>query len=82
MIYIIYILLGVDSFSILFNHRSFQKLAVSPGVLIVFWKEGSPERMGKCPLEYGWLRNPFRATLKRTPLLVAFCGGNHPSRVS
>ena len=29
-------ILGVDSFSILFNHRSFQKLAVFPGFLAVF----------------------------------------------
>ena len=27
--------LGVDSFSILFNHRSFQKPAVSPWILLV-----------------------------------------------
>ena len=34
------------------DHGSFQKpIAVSPGVLMVFWKEGSLERMGKCPLE-------------------------------
>ena len=45
------IVLGVDSESILFNHRSFQKPAVSPGVLMFFWKEVSLERMGKCPLE-------------------------------
>ena len=45
--------LGVDSFSILFNHHSVQKPAVSPGVLMVFRKEGSLERMGKCPLECG-----------------------------
>ena len=29
----------------------FQRPAASPGVLMVFWKEGSLERMGKCPLE-------------------------------
>ena len=40
-------ILGVDSFSILFSHRSFQKPAFfSPGVLMVFL-----ERMGKVPLE-------------------------------
>ena len=38
-------ILGVDSNSIIFNHLSFQKQAVSPGVLMVFWKEGSLERM-------------------------------------
>ena len=38
---------GVESFSILLNHRSFQKPAVFPGFLQVFWKEGSLERMGK-----------------------------------
>ena len=42
-------ILGVDSLSILFNHRSFQKPAVSLGS--DFWKEGSLERMGECPLE-------------------------------
>ena len=41
----------VDSDSSLFSHPSFQKLAVSPGCLAVFWKEGSLERMGKVPLE-------------------------------
>ena len=46
------VFLGVDSFSILFNHRSFQEPAVSPAVLMAFWKEGSLERMGKCPLEF------------------------------
>ena len=40
----------VDFFSILFNHRSFQP-AVSPGFWVVFWKEGSLERMWKLPLE-------------------------------
>ena len=28
----------------------FKKAAVSPAVLMVFWKQGSLERMGKCPL--------------------------------
>ena len=37
--------LGVDSLSILFNHRSFQKPAVSPGCLMVSGKERSLERM-------------------------------------
>ena len=31
--------------TILFNHRSFQKPAVSPGLWVVFWKEGCLERM-------------------------------------
>ena len=44
---------GVDSFSILFNHRSVQKPAVFPEFLEVCWKEGSLERMGKVPLEKG-----------------------------
>ena len=53
--------LGVDSFSILFNHRSFQKPVVSPGVLTVCWEEGSLERMRKCPLEQSTLlKCPFR----------------------
>ena len=39
------IFLGVDSSSILFNHRYFEKPAVSPGILMVLWKEGSLERM-------------------------------------
>ena len=47
--------LGVDSLSILFNHRSFQKPAVFPGLLTVSLEEGFPERMGKAALEY-WLR--------------------------
>ena len=41
-------LLGIHSFSILFNHRSFEKPAASPGVLMVLW---DLERMGTCPLE-------------------------------
>ena len=40
--------MSLDSLSILFNIFSFQKPAVSPAVLMVFWKEGSLERMGKC----------------------------------
>ena len=41
-----------DSFSILFNHRSFQHPAVSPGVLMVFWKDSDwKEWKWKCPLE-------------------------------
>ena len=41
-----------DSFSILFNHRSFQKpIVFSPWILLVFLEEGSLERLGKCPLE-------------------------------
>ena len=45
--------LGVDSFSILSNHRSFQKLAVSPGVLMVFWKDSDPwvQNGWTCPPE-------------------------------
>ena len=42
---------GVDSLSILFNHCSFQKPAVSPEFLEVLWKEGSLERIGKVPIE-------------------------------
>ena len=38
--------LGVDSFSILFNHRSFEKpIAFSPGFWVAFWKAGCLERM-------------------------------------
>ena len=37
--------LGVDSFSILFSHRSFQKPAISPGFLLVFQQEGSLQRL-------------------------------------
>ena len=46
-------ILGVDSLSILFNHRSVLKqIAVLPGFLKVFKKEGSLERMGKVPLNH------------------------------
>ena len=45
--------LGDDSFSIIFNHRSSQKLAVFPGFLVAFWKEGSLETMGEVPREQG-----------------------------
>ena len=38
-------------FPIIFNHRSFQRLAVFPGIPEVFWKEGSLERMRKVPLK-------------------------------
>ena len=44
--------LGVDSFSILLNHGSSQKPAVSPGLLMVSSKDGSLERMGKVPLDF------------------------------
>ena len=53
--------LGVDSVSILFNHRSFQKLAAFffrfPEV---FWKEGSLERMGKVPMENQYESEPSK----------------------
>ena len=66
--------LGVDSLSILFNHRSFQKPAVLPGFPEVFLKEGSLERMGKVPLEKFQLRCPvFSDPLQVTP---AFSGRN------
>ena len=47
--------LGVNSFSILLNHRSFQTLAASPGFLMVSWKkripigEGTPRTVRLCP---------------------------------
>ena len=46
-------ILGVDSFSILFNHRSFQKPdRCFPKTLGIFLqKEGCLERMGMAPLE-------------------------------
>ena len=43
--------LGVDSFSILFNRRSFPKPAISPG----FLERRILERMGKISLEEGYL---------------------------
>ena len=51
--------LGVGSFAILFNHCSCQKLAVFPGFLEVFLKEGSLERKGKVPLEFSWGSTSF-----------------------
>ena len=44
--------LGVDS-PFLFNHLSFQKPGVLFGVLMVFWKERSLEKMEKSPGIFG-----------------------------
>ena len=44
--------LGVDSMSILFNHRSFQKPDPFPCIFDGFLRRFGPvERMGKAPLE-------------------------------
>ena len=42
------------SFPILCSHRSFQQPAVSPGVLMVFWKEGSLERLVNLSPPWPW----------------------------
>ena len=42
--------LGVDSLSIIFNHRSFQQPVVSPGLSMVSGKESDPRKeWGRCP---------------------------------
>ena len=79
--------------TILFNHRSFQKPRVFAGILEVFKKEGSLERMGKVPLEssgfntaclqmirVGWflLDFPLKQPKEARPAEVAGRGPPHP----
>ena len=59
--------LGVDSLSIRFNHRSFQKPAVSPGPCVVFCrkKDAWKEWKWKVPLEMSLARLELAAHVTR-----------------
>ena len=53
------------SFPILFNHGSFQKPAISPGVLMVFWKTRIPGKNGEvCPRLACSVANSFCAVCR------------------